>query len=167
MPSFLTNIIPFFIPNPVPIYLNRANLTDEYEDIDFYDYDNTTEIDYYDYRDINGNDCDLYGNFEYNKSGYLTSAYFEIYNDTSDEEYVIFEIEALQSKHLENFTLGVEVANKYIWFASSNFSILISLSSFNSFLLKRGILITILKSFKYKLLYSLPSFLSKSMKFPI
>jgi len=57
----------------------------------------------------------LYVDFEYNQSGYLTYASFEFYNESSNTESIIFEIEVLQDKHLENFALGVEVGNFYSW----------------------------------------------------
>ncbi len=88
-PHNLTNLFPFLLPGPSFVYLFNANLSDFYEEVD--SYGEGSRLEYYDY--ISSLDVEIECDAIYNSLGLLEQIDISYYDNTNDEESIIYHLE--------------------------------------------------------------------------
>ncbi len=104
----MTHYFPFFLPLPTGYYLIFSYLSDFYyiDEDDFYEDDLCIEFN--EYMSINGHDIEMYGEAYY-ENGLLRGINLEYWNDTSNQERVILDLEFFSSEHLQDFQMNFSV----------------------------------------------------------
>ena len=112
----LTNIFPYFVPKPTPLYLRNANLSYFYDDIYYSSYRDITYLEIYDGKIIDGDYIAIWGEAEYNSDGLLQEMYIEWVNTSSYEYEIIFEMQLATPTFLSDFQISLNIGDKYTWY---------------------------------------------------
>ena len=112
----LTNIFPYFVPKPTPLYLRNANLSYLYDGLYYSSYRGITYLEIDDSKIINGDYISIWGEAEYNNDGLLQEMYIESYNGSSDEYEIIFEMQNATPTIFSEFNLSFNIGDNYIWY---------------------------------------------------
>ena len=108
-PHNMTNIIPFFTPKPVPIYLGRYNLTDYYGVNTWYG-PGEVGLNYMDSKNITGDDIYISIDALYNDEGLLRNMLITWQNQS--EQLEIYKMETLTSIFSEESSIRPSVSDE-------------------------------------------------------
>ena len=111
-PHNMTNIIPFITPKPVPVYLERMNLTDYYDVNTFYG-QRLVGLTYMDSKNIGGDDIHISIVALYNEEGLLRNMVIEWHNQS--EQLEIYKMETFTSVFAEESSIRPSVSDEISW----------------------------------------------------
>ena len=111
-PHNMTNIIPFITPKPVPVYLERMNLTDYYDVYTYYGAGGS-RLTYMDSKNIGGDDIYISIVALYSEEGLLRNMVIEWNNQS--ERLEIYKIETFTSVFAEESSIRPSVSDEISW----------------------------------------------------
>jgi hypothetical protein len=111
-PHNMTNIIPFITPKPVPVYLERMNLTNYY-DVNTYYGQGYVGLTYEDSKNIGGDDIYISIVALYNEEGLLRNMYIEWQNQS--EHLKIYQMETLTPLFMEESSIRPSISDEISW----------------------------------------------------
>jgi len=110
-PHNMTNIIPFFTPKPVPVYLGRENLTYYYNVYPMYGAADV-RLSYMDFKNIGGDIININIEAYYTEEGLLRDMRIEWQNQSELETLEIYKMETLTSKMTEESSIRPSVSDE-------------------------------------------------------